>query len=339
MIARDARADVYQALNEILMRPKKKIVEEFGDYFFEYFRGMIFENPNANNGDVLGGYFSFQQNLFELAQARNKRVLEVGCGFGLTSICFYILGAKEVVGIDIDHNKIANFNKLVSFLKIEKEVRGELADACMQSSDARVFDAVTCNEVISHVRDLDGFLDSTLRLLVPGGRIVIRDGNNALNKAIVIDQQRIQHKSEYGPVDGTGLEKPYRQMRYDMIRDRFPQLEHSVAQRLAENTKGLWGEQISEVVEKYFRTGNLNQVVEYQFRNPLTGEYQERLFDPLELAGRLRAIGFRSVRVHPIMPFGYSKIGRKAALKLIEPLNPLFFRIWKIGFEIEAAKI
>jgi ribosomal protein L11 methylase PrmA len=49
--------------------------------------------------------------LFYLVDAKTKSVLDTGCGFGLISIMMYVLGAKEIIGVDINDEKNTMFFK------------------------------------------------------------------------------------------------------------------------------------------------------------------------------------------------------------------------------------
>ena len=98
---------VYLELNRILNQSRKEIETEFCPYFYHYFKRFIFERP-AVNGDKLTAYAEHCRSLFLLAQAKGKKVLDVGCGFGLIAIFFSLFGAKEVTGIDISDEKITN---------------------------------------------------------------------------------------------------------------------------------------------------------------------------------------------------------------------------------------
>jgi 2-polyprenyl-3-methyl-5-hydroxy-6-metoxy-1,4-benzoquinol methylase len=105
------KIETYKELNRIFQKTKEDIQKEFVPYFYEYFKHNIFENPTINNNEPLRGYVETQSNLFYLADAKNKSVLDTGCGFGLISIMMYVLGAKEIIGVDINDEKNTMFFK------------------------------------------------------------------------------------------------------------------------------------------------------------------------------------------------------------------------------------
>ena len=331
------KQECYMKLNEVFQMSRNEIRNEFADYFYEYFNA-IFENPSKDHTEPLKGYSEYVSNLFFLADAREKSVLDAGCGFGMYSILFRILGAREVVGIDLNEEKITCFKRLLQRLDMSSEITAKLEDASKPSFDDERFDVVISNEVISHVGDQEEYLREILRILKPGGRLVLRDNNNALNKKVVDSQSEIWEKSEIGPVEGLGLDKPYIEMREDMIRSRFPESTTDQINYLSRETQGMWGEQIYREAERYLATGECRRITGFQYRNPETGEFQEFPFNPYELGNRLQSIGFTVKTLQPILPMAYWKNGRDVLLTILKAFNRFLLTHYSDGFEIVAVK-
>jgi len=242
------RTDVYEKLNRIFQKSKEDIQKEFSPYFYDYFKNNIFENSKIDNNEPLRGYAETQSNLFYLADAKNKSVLDTRCGFGLISILMFIMGAREVIGVDINDEKIQCFLKLLKKLNLNSKITAKIHDAHSLSFEENRFDVVISNEVISHARDQDTYFKELHRVLKVGGKLVIRDNNNGLNKRVVDAQKKIWLKSEYGPVDDTGLKKPYIDIRTEIISKKFPELSEQQVKFLSRETQGLWIEEIIQEV-------------------------------------------------------------------------------------------
>jgi SAM-dependent methyltransferase len=95
------------------------------------------------------------------------RVLDFGCGFGAFSVRAAEEGAS-VVGLDLDPQEIASARAIARKRFGHLDVR--FVNAPVESLDER-FDLIMTNEVLEHVIDLGGCLQSLYDLLNPGGRL------------------------------------------------------------------------------------------------------------------------------------------------------------------------
>lgn len=104
----------------------------------------------------------------------DKTVLDVGCGFG--SLCVHMArnGAKRVVGVDVDRNRIAF-------------AQSKLADECQDVADRVAFhhadeipdsefDCVVSKDSFEHLADPDDAFRSMKHRLAKGGRLAIGFG-------------------------------------------------------------------------------------------------------------------------------------------------------------------
>ena len=287
--------ETYEKLNRIFQKPKVEIEKEFSPYFYEYFKNNIFEDPNIDKNEPLKGYGENQSTLFYLSDAKNKSVLDTGCGFGLISILMFAMGAKEVVGVDINGEKIQCFDKLIKKLNLNSKITAKLQDAHDLPFEENRFDVAVSNEVISHVGDREKYLDEIYRVIKNKGKLIIRDDNNALNKKIVKTRKQSWLKSEYGPVEGTGLKKSYVQMRSEILEANFPKLNKNQIEMLSIKTQGLWGKGIIDEADRFLKTGKIHNNAIFPYRNPETGELPDIVFNPYDLTGDLRAAGFKVI--------------------------------------------
>ena len=98
------------------------------------------------------------------APLEGARILDIGCGLGV-----YVRKFREfsdrVYGIDIDPKRLREGAKTTPGLMLAVGEHLPFRDG--------VFDVIVLNEVIEHVRDDRATIAESLRILAPGGRIVI----------------------------------------------------------------------------------------------------------------------------------------------------------------------
>jgi SAM-dependent methyltransferase len=98
------------------------------------------------------------------APLEDARILDIGCGLGV-----YVRKFREfsdrVVGIDIDAKRLVEGAKTTPGLMLSASETLPFRDG--------VFDVVVLNEVIEHVKDDAQTLAEALRVIRPGGHIVI----------------------------------------------------------------------------------------------------------------------------------------------------------------------
>lgn len=98
----------------------------------------------------------------------HARVLEVGCGQG------YFLRSLESLGhvaIGLELNDLAAANKVTKF-----DVRTQMLENVAATEPAS-FDAVCSFQVLEHVIDPASFIDACIRVVRPGGRIILSTPN------------------------------------------------------------------------------------------------------------------------------------------------------------------
>ena len=114
----------------------------------------------------------FRRVIRIFGKLRGDRLLDMGCGDGAATMALQkAMGAKEAVGVDIDHAAVATARE-----KGVEAFQGDINSIELPYEDA-YFDAAYCGEVIEHLFDPDHLLDEVYRLLRPRGVCVITTPN------------------------------------------------------------------------------------------------------------------------------------------------------------------
>jgi len=143
--------------------------------------GMRFWRPISIAGDrqfyeeisrLFANYYKTDRWEYSAARAAidqpDARVLEVGCGQG------YFLQSLEPLGhtaVGLELNDPAIVNKVTRF-----EVRRQLLEDVALTEPAS-FDAVCSFQVLEHVIDPRGFIEACVRVVRPGGKIILSTPN------------------------------------------------------------------------------------------------------------------------------------------------------------------
>lgn len=106
----------FEVGEKLLVKPTWESVENIGD------RIVLEIDPGASFGT--GQHYTTQLCLEQIEKYIKPKieVLDMGCGSGILSIASILLGAKHVVGVDIDENavRIAKENALVNNIREDK---------------------------------------------------------------------------------------------------------------------------------------------------------------------------------------------------------------------------
>jgi ubiquinone/menaquinone biosynthesis C-methylase UbiE len=294
---------VIDRIQQLFETSRTSIERDFSTYFYRYF-SRFFKNPMK-----FDGYIELCRYLLQVTKARDASVLDLGCGFGMMATLFRLYGAREVVGYDLNTEKIDLFKRLLMSLGPEiKNVKPVLGDSSKIDYPDEYFDIVVTNETLSHVREMENSIDEVYRLLKSGGRLLIRDGNNGLFFLGRIKRRRFWRKIEWGPVDpsvfrSTDIPLPFVEVRKKMILERFPQMDAEKIKNLSQRTAGFFGNEIFEAVKEFERIGGIANRPKFRYRNPMTGEFPEREINPFSLKMMLIKKGFKV----SFVPYFYSE--------------------------------
>jgi len=272
----------------------------------------------------------------DLAGFHNKRILEVGCGFGWDAVGLAVLGKNEVVATDILPSMIDGTNQCLAAAKAkghDLKVEAMQGDICSLPLPDESFDGIYSSEAIEHVHDLAAMFRRCRDLLKPGGTILIVNDSNRYNSefresTFGMWKERDgswEHaewlKREIRPVEHAEA-KPYAAMREAILSE-----EHSFAKddlvKVVTATAGMTRPEIKQAATTFKESRKLPTPDPFGWcRNPETGEYAERLLDPFELRDMLKDAGFRNVQLrHGFTKFPHRLLNGVA----LRPLNEFLF--------------
>lgn len=115
---------------------------------------------------------SWLQELFERHIKPDDECLDLGCGDGGTAGCYLVDHSKHYLGADISGMAV----------KLARE-RGfdavQIADAAVLPFEDASFDVVVCSEVLEHLFEPQLSVAEVIRVLRPGGRLIVTVPNSA----------------------------------------------------------------------------------------------------------------------------------------------------------------
>lgn len=153
----------------ITVRPSDSgtVVEKTtGEHYGRLFREFDAQSFAAEPARLLRERLT--RNSVKLPDLAQARVLDAGCGGGRYSFAWHLLGAREVVGVDLSEPGIADARARVAAAKVES-VRFEHMDVVDLPVPADSFDIVFSNGVLHHTRDWQRGVHGLVRALKAGG--------------------------------------------------------------------------------------------------------------------------------------------------------------------------
>ena len=116
------------------------------------------------------------QSLFGVDALKDRSFLDIGCGSGLFSIAAARLGARKVLGIDIDSVSVRtsqeNAQRWLNGQENISFMHGSALDAA-QMDELGIFDVVYSWGVLHHTGNMERSIENTVRRVKPGGLLMI----------------------------------------------------------------------------------------------------------------------------------------------------------------------
>lgn len=112
---------------------------------------------------------------FACKYAYGKSVLDIACGVGYSSPILLDSGAISYQGVDIDEIVVAHAMQTYG----SEHARYSVGDICHFGGD-EAYDLITCFETIEHVEDYRSALANLLRVLKPGGQLLVSSPNRPI---------------------------------------------------------------------------------------------------------------------------------------------------------------
>ncbi len=154
---------------------------------------------------------------FAAGFVRGQRVLDIACGEGYGTAALTHAGAASIIGIDLSEEACLHARR-----KYAIDARPGSAEAIPLSNNS--IDLIVSFETIEHLDRPEHFLDECLRILAPGGTLIISTPNRDVYRAA----------GEYSPFHHSELSEDEF---ITMLRQRFSEFELYV-QRL--NSAAWW---------------------------------------------------------------------------------------------------
>ena len=155
-------------------------------------------NNQPHSADYFGDTrdFWWNRDFLELMAARwnlasVRKALDVGCGIGHWGRCLAPLlpAGCELIGLDREVQWVEEAQRRSAGIEniVVSFQQGEAERLPFPNGS---FDLVTCQTVLIHVKDPVAVIREMIRVLVPGGLLVIVEPNNFASSASTFDMQR-----------------------------------------------------------------------------------------------------------------------------------------------------
>jgi ubiquinone/menaquinone biosynthesis C-methylase UbiE len=137
------------------------------------------------------------------------RILDIGTGIGLLPLLLAEDGAKQLVGIDISPEMLeqAEYLRLSRNNEAAVRVTFRLAPAHALPFREESFDAVTCRLVLNHVRRPERIIKEIVRVLRPGGILILAELLGVDNPVKRATQNAIEERRNAAHVAARGVEQ------------------------------------------------------------------------------------------------------------------------------------
>jgi SAM-dependent methyltransferase len=117
-----------------------------------------------------------EQFISQLQLDDSSRVLEVGCGSGGPALHLARLTGCEIVGVDLHDDGVANASRMAREAGLDARASFVRADASETLPfENESFGALLCIDTVNHLRDRRRVFGDWVRLLAPGGRLLLTD--------------------------------------------------------------------------------------------------------------------------------------------------------------------
>lgn len=252
-----------------------------------------------------GDWERFKTRLAAFTRSLSGAVfVDYGSKFGHLAPLLASQGAAKIYCLDVYAPFLDEGAKFISPLcPVEfRQTQSALVDLPSQSVDF-----ILVNEVISHINPefLENFYAETARILKPGGEVLISDGNNLAHLPTRLKLIKHYELCENGPMPNEPDAPCFRDVRAELIREGFPAMDADRVAYLARNTSGLWGDRLTDAVERFLSGGIF---VERPYRpgtcptRPRTGVVEERGFFPEEIERSFARQGVEAIQVRKGKP-------------------------------------
>ncbi len=211
--------------------------------------------------------------------------IDYGGGCGILSYLAVELGFKKVIYNDIYEVSVKDTKVIAELINcpIDYFISGDVKDVVDGINAASLqVDVISSFDVLEHIYDLENWFNEINKLSKPF-IICFMTTANTTNPIINRRLKKIHYQAEYvGSKRTTDWKErdaalPFLEIRKKMISKQQPKINDQELILLAKNTRGLFGADIIESVEKQIRTKEYKQELSHPTNtcDPLTGNWAE----------------------------------------------------------------
>lgn len=152
------------------------------------------QKQKPHSAEFFGEYrdFWWNKDFLDLMASRLNltqvnKVLDVGCGIGHWGqlLSDYLPSNANLIGIDREKTWVDKASKRAVQFGLSDRYRYQEGDTTQLPFLENTFDMVTCQTVLIHLKDPRVGLREMLRVLKPGGLLLVAEPNNFANSAVV----------------------------------------------------------------------------------------------------------------------------------------------------------
>ena len=260
-----------------------------------------------------------------------SRVLDAGCGSGIALAVYALAGAAGADGLELDPERLRAVDALRESLDpdVGARIAAEAGDVATMPYPDATFDLVLSHEAVGTYLEPDAFCREAVRVLRPGGTVVIAELNNVLNPLHRRQTFAVWTAYERGPagteVHGHAITDPFLAQRERAIGRAFPALDAQRVRRLAAGTFGMTEPQLLAACRLHLEDGGPPPSSYWRRgRRPVdpAGLVPEGRINPYALARRLAREGLR-VRVRGYWAGADGRPAVRAANRALASAGPL----------------
>lgn len=150
------------------------------DYFFVYFqgrsRGMNYGYWDAKVKGREQAFYRLYEHIQEQVGIKSSdKVLDAGCGFGDAAFWFARNTGCNVTGVSITPEQVTGATTFAKELHLDSQVEFKEMDYTKTTFADKTFDKIYALETICHLYDKKPFYEEMLRILKPGGTLIVAD--------------------------------------------------------------------------------------------------------------------------------------------------------------------
>jgi ubiquinone biosynthesis O-methyltransferase len=149
--------------------------------------------PGVSSKRVLDDHYARYQFVTEHISIFGKSVLDVACGTGYGSMHLANQGAAEVLGVDLSWQAIEYARTHYSHPKL----RFVIGDATNLALAGGYFDIIVSFETLEHIKNQEGLLRETYRVLKANGSIFISTPNRTITSPYTRVPNNPHHTQEF----------------------------------------------------------------------------------------------------------------------------------------------